>query len=185
MYKWMCCAQSKHKHGAFRGAQHVVAVRTICIIIVFQVLAQGLQFPNLPANVWHLGNFWLRWLSYQLIDPIRWPPRHPQLYRPIWICTPFWVFIYDIRKDINPLIKKTIRSLGVFIIILAVKFQSRHSTRMESFIMLFFELISLNIMLRVSFSPGRDRAWRQCWISSFWTPSGKRRSFCFFAGNPF
>ena len=24
-------------------------------------------------------------------------------------------------------------------------------------------------------SPGRDRACRHCWISSFWTPSGKRR----------
>ena len=29
---------------------------------------------------------------------------------------------------------------------------------------------SLNIMMRVSFSPGRDRACRRCWISSFWIP---------------
>ena len=29
---------------------------------------------------------------------------------------------------------------------------------------------SLNIMLRVSFSPGHDRPCRHCWISSFWTP---------------
>ena len=28
--------------------------------------------------------------------------------------------------------------------------------------------LSLNIMLRVSFSPGRDGAFRHCWISSFW-----------------
>ena len=34
-----------------------------------------------------------------------------------------------------------------------------------------------NIMLRVSFFPGRDRACRQCWISSFWTPSGKRQPY--------
>ena len=32
----------------------------------------------------------------------------------------------------------------------------------------------LNIMLRVSFSPGRDPAYRHCWISSCWTPSRKR-----------
>ena len=32
---------------------------------------------------------------------------------------------------------------------------------------------SLNIMLRVSFFHGRDRACRHCWISSFWTPPGK------------
>jgi hypothetical protein len=32
---------------------------------------------------------------------------------------------------------------------------------------------SLNLMLWVSFSPGRDRACRYCWISSFWTPIGK------------
>ena len=29
-------------------------------------------------------------------------------------------------------------------------------------------------MLSVSFSPGRNRACRHCWISSFWTPSGTR-----------
>ena len=29
---------------------------------------------------------------------------------------------------------------------------------------------SLNIMLRVSFSLGRERACRHCWISSFRTP---------------
>ena len=29
-------------------------------------------------------------------------------------------------------------------------------------------------MLRASFSPGRNRACRHCWISTFWTPSGKR-----------
>ena len=32
---------------------------------------------------------------------------------------------------------------------------------------------SINIMLRVSFSPGRSRACRHCWISPFWTPLGK------------
>ena len=32
----------------------------------------------------------------------------------------------------------------------------------------------LNIMLRVSFSPDRDRVCRHCWISPFWTPLGKR-----------
>ena len=36
----------------------------------------------------------------------------------------------------------------------------------------FFDV--LNIMLRVSFSPGRDRPCRHCWIASFWTTSGKR-----------
>ena len=36
---------------------------------------------------------------------------------------------------------------------------------------------SLNVVLRVSFSPGRDRACRHCWISSFWTRSGKRRLY--------
>ena len=33
---------------------------------------------------------------------------------------------------------------------------------------------SLNIMLMVSFTPGRDRACRRCWFFPFWTPSGKR-----------
>ena len=33
---------------------------------------------------------------------------------------------------------------------------------------------SLNILLRVSFSPGRDRPCRHCWISCVWTPLGKR-----------
>ena len=33
---------------------------------------------------------------------------------------------------------------------------------------------SLNIMFRVSFSPGRDSACHHSWTSSFWTPSGKR-----------
>ena len=36
-------------------------------------------------------------------------------------------------------------------------------------------VFSSNIMLRFSFSPGHDRAFRHCWISSFWTPSGKQR----------
>ena len=36
-----------------------------------------------------------------------------------------------------------------------------------------FDIFSLNIMLRVFFSPGRNRACRHCWIL-FWTPSGKR-----------
>ena len=36
---------------------------------------------------------------------------------------------------------------------------------------------SLNIMLSVSFSLARDRACRHCWISSFWTPIGKRRLY--------
>ena len=31
-------------------------------------------------------------------------------------------------------------------------------------------LFSLNIMLSVSVSPGRDRACRHCWILSFWAP---------------
>ena len=34
--------------------------------------------------------------------------------------------------------------------------------------------LPLNIMLRFSFSSGRDRACRHCWISYFRTPSGKR-----------
>ena len=39
---------------------------------------------------------------------------------------------------------------------------------------------SLNIMLRVSFSPGRDRACRHYWISSFWPPrENGRYSFRF------
>ena len=29
-------------------------------------------------------------------------------------------------------------------------------------------------MLRISSSPGRDRAYHHCWISSFWTHSGKK-----------
>ena len=37
-----------------------------------------------------------------------------------------------------------------------------------------FWIFSLNKMLRVSFSPGRDRACRLFWISYFWIPSGKR-----------
>ena len=35
-----------------------------------------------------------------------------------------------------------------------------------------FLTFSLNLMLWVSFSPGRDRACRHYWISSLWTPSG-------------
>ena len=52
------------------------------------------------------------------------------------------------------------------------------------FVSVFGRFFPLNIMLRVSFSPGRDRACRHCWISSFWTPSGKRRLFLF-AAAPF
>ena len=33
-----------------------------------------------------------------------------------------------------------------------------------------FSWFSLNIMMRVSFSPSRDRACRHCWTPSFWTP---------------
>ena len=36
---------------------------------------------------------------------------------------------------------------------------------------------SLNTMLRVSFSPGSDRACRHCWIASFWTPWENGRYF--------
>ena len=54
-----------------------------------------------------------------------------------------------------------------------------------SFITVFLLIVSIfsiycsssNIMLRVSFSLGRDRACRHCWISSFWTPLGKRALF--------
>ena len=35
-------------------------------------------------------------------------------------------------------------------------------------------LLVPNLMLSVFFSPGRNRACRHCWISSFLTPSGKR-----------
>ena len=44
-------------------------------------------------------------------------------------------------------------------------------------IMLFiYYLISIlpQHMLRVSFSPGRDRVYRHCWISSFWTPPPRK-----------
>ena len=53
-----------------------------------------------------------------------------------------------------------------------------------SFFKAFSRFFPLNIMLRVSFSPGRDRACRHCCISSFWTPSGKQR-LCFSRGHLF
>ena len=36
-----------------------------------------------------------------------------------------------------------------------------------------YTYISLNIMMKVSFSPGRDRACRHCWISFLFDPPGK------------